>query len=70
MGDLIKHLSTIKLQNNPNKEISIEINRGDNQNIIHIQSESWRIELSEHEFREFATCMFESYRNLIYNKKI
>lgn len=64
MGNLIKNLAEISFRDNSAKNLSIEINAGDSEPIIHIQSPSWRMELTEAEFREFASSIVEAERKI------
>ncbi len=64
MGDLIRHLGKALLQDNNNSFYNIELNKGDKEDIIHIQTPSFRMELTEDEFREIAISVIEAERKL------
>lgn len=67
MGEVISELGHIGLQDNPCECLDIELNRG---NIIHIQTNAWRIELTINEFVEFSNSILSAASKLRKNKNI
>lgn len=51
MGKIIKNLAEADLKDNPIKKIELELNVP---NIVHVQNEAWRIEMTTDEFRGWA----------------
>jgi len=66
MGDLNRTLATVRFQDNPARELSIELNHGgpNNAGIVHLQTDSWRIELTGPEFRGFAKTTVKAAKAL------
>lgn len=70
MGEIIKKLDSIKLNN---IELSIEVNKPHSKNqmnSIHIQSDSFRLEMSEADFLLVALTTMEGIAKLKRLKKI
>lgn len=71
MGKILKE-KTIKLSDHTPNEIKIELNGGlkniDNQ-VIHIQTSNWRLQLSKDEFRQFVDLNIKAVNELKKYKK-
>jgi hypothetical protein len=72
MGDINRTLAIAQLQDNPAGQISIELNHGGPQaaGIVHLQTKTWRIELTEKEFIEFANAATKAGKRLRQQKNI
>lgn len=66
MGNIRQVLATVDLEDYPSKQLAIEMNHGTTggRDIVHIQTELWRIELDESEWREFAQAVVKAARKL------
>ena len=67
MGVIVNKLSTIDLEKNEWSKIDIELNED---NVIHLQSNSFRIELMIDDFNKFSETVQNAYKNLKRNKGI
>ena len=68
MGKIIELLGKVEFKDNPCEYMDMEVNAGKS---IHLQSNCWRIELTEQEFREFAESVCSAAEKLkIIKKKI
>jgi hypothetical protein len=67
MGEIIKNIGKAIFQDNPCEFLEIELNLG---GIVHMQTNSWRIELKENEFMEFAKSVVQASEILKKNKNI
>jgi hypothetical protein len=67
MGEVISDLGHTELQDNPCEYLDIELNRG---NIIHLQTNAWRIELTLNEFVDFSKTILTAASKLRKNKNI
>ena len=61
MGEVIYELGRVHFKDNPCQFIDLEMNLG---RVVHLQSNSWRIELGEAEFVQFAETVFRAAENL------
>lgn len=66
MGQISNILGRVDFHDNPCEYVDIEFNTDRS---IHLQSNCWRIELTEHEFREFANTLCEASQKLKTIKK-
>lgn len=62
MGKLKKVLATL------DNGVAIEVNEGDGQDIIHIQTGTWRVELTEGEYRELCAAVCSAALTLRWKK--
>ena len=67
MGEIIKNLGRVNFKDNPCKFIDLEMNLG---GIVHMQTNSWRIELNEKEFSQFVDSVIRAAEKLKKNKNI
>ncbi len=67
MGIITKELSKIKFRDQKCEYFEIELNDGP---IIHIQNNSFRIEMHPDEFLQFATNIINSANKMMEYKKI
>lgn len=65
MGEIISKIGRTKFQDNPCEFVDIEINLG---NIVHMQTNAWRIELSLNEFVSFSRSVVAAATKLRENK--
>lgn len=66
MGRISKILGRVDFMDNPCEYVDIELNTNRS---VHLQSNCWRIELTEQEFREFAESVCNASRKLKIIKK-
>ena len=66
MGCIKKMLGSAELKDYPAPKLELELNEGQgaNRDVVHLQTALWRIELTEPEFKEFATTICEAGRKL------
>jgi hypothetical protein len=62
MGCIKKVLSIAEFSNYPAPRLEMELNEngGVGHEVVHLQTALWRIELTEPEFKEFATTVCEA----------
>ena len=66
MGKIIKMLSVAELQDNKIPKIEFELNEPA---IIHIQNDSWRLEMTKDEFRGWGNAVVQAAKKLRRIKK-
>lgn len=66
MGKIIEFLGKVEFKDNPCEYMDIEFNEGKS---VHLQSNCWRIELTDQEFREFAKSVGYAAEKLMKIKK-
>ena len=66
MGRISKILGRVEFQDNPCGHMDIELNTNRS---VHLQSNCWRIELTEKEFKEFAGSVAQAAQKLRRIKK-
>ena len=66
MGCIKKILGSAELKDYPVPNLAMELNGGNGVGcqVVHLQTALWRIELTEPEFRVFATTVCEAGRKL------
>jgi hypothetical protein len=66
MGQISNVLGRVDFQDNPCDYMDMELNTN---RTVHLQSNCWRIELTEQEFREFADTVCDACEKLKNIKK-
>lgn len=66
MGAIVKILGRVVFRDNPCKYMDMELNKGE---IIHLQSNCWRLELNKQEFIEFVDSVCLAAKKLQTMKK-
>jgi hypothetical protein len=72
MGNIKQNLASVALADYPAKNLEIELNYGTTggKDIVHLQTNLWRIELDDVEFQQFADSIIEAAEKLKKSKKI